>query len=281
MHDDGGMQDGLFSGVLAAGLPEGASIRFQLEVYDLDDTVTRFPDATAPSGGTGSPGFYTLAMETMETTLEISEVVPKNHSGLLDEGGGTPDWVEIRNCGSEPQSLRGILVGDAYPKSDKWFSFPANAVLQPGEHVTLFCDGEEQQGRRHTGFTLPIKGGTIVLVGTNDVGAHVLLDLLEYPALEQDISYARLGCGGEFARAQPTPMMPNRLRSGDADGDGKLAVSDAIVLLNFLAAGAPIGCRLGADVNNDGNLDISDAVYLLTHLFLGGPAPMNVTQRCE
>ena len=295
LHDDGAMQDGLFSGVLTPGLPDGASIRFQLEAYDLDDTVTRFPDSTAPSLGTGSPGFYTFAMENVDSPFEISEVVPGNHSGLLDEGGGTPDWVEIRNCSEEPQSLRGILVGDAYPNSDKWFSFSDDAVLQPGEHVTLLCDGftqlERFQGvvqlgppqrrRRHTGFTLPIEGSSVVLVGTNDVGAHVLLDLLEYPAVERDISYARMGCGGEFAAAQPTPETTNQLRSGDADGNAVLDITDPLAILNFLIHGSPIGCRLTADANNDGALDLSDAVYLLTHLFLGGPAPRNVTQSCD
>jgi DNA-binding beta-propeller fold protein YncE len=61
---------------------------------------------------------------------------------------------------------------------------------------------------------------------------------------------------------------------GDANGDGKVDLSDAVMIANYLfkAGGAP-DCLDAADTNDDGEIDISDPVYPLFHLFMGGPEP--------
>ena len=70
-------------------------------------------------------------------------------------------------------------------------------------------------------------------------------------------------------------------RRGDADANGVLAISDAIVILGYLfsAAKAP-SCLAAADVTDAGALNITDPVYLLTHLFQGGPAPPEPFKSC-
>ncbi len=61
---------------------------------------------------------------------------------------------------------------------------------------------------------------------------------------------------------------------GDADGNSKPEITDAIFLLNHLfLGGARPPCEDAADSNDDGALDISDAVYLLLYLFAGGKPP--------
>jgi hypothetical protein len=61
---------------------------------------------------------------------------------------------------------------------------------------------------------------------------------------------------------------------GDADGSGKLAITDAIVALEWLFLGGELTtCEDAADLNDDGGIDISDPVSLLGHLFLGSPPP--------
>jgi hypothetical protein len=61
---------------------------------------------------------------------------------------------------------------------------------------------------------------------------------------------------------------------GDADGNGELAITDAIVTLEWLfLGGGPTACEDAADLNDDGGIDISDPVSLLAHLFLGSPPP--------
>jgi hypothetical protein len=61
---------------------------------------------------------------------------------------------------------------------------------------------------------------------------------------------------------------------GDANGDGKVTVSDVVYLVNYLFKGGPAPIPLKAgDVNCDGKDTVSDVVYLVNYLFKGGPKP--------
>jgi hypothetical protein len=61
---------------------------------------------------------------------------------------------------------------------------------------------------------------------------------------------------------------------GDADGNGDLNLTDAVVVLEYLFLGKDaISCREAANSNDDRAVDLTDAVYLLVHLFLGGSPP--------
>lgn len=61
---------------------------------------------------------------------------------------------------------------------------------------------------------------------------------------------------------------------GDANNDGKVDLSDAIFVLNYLfKAGKSPFCLDAADANDDGLIDISDAVKILIGLFRGDPIP--------
>ncbi len=61
---------------------------------------------------------------------------------------------------------------------------------------------------------------------------------------------------------------------GDANTDGKLDVSDAIFIVNYVFKNGPAPDQLVfADCNSDCKVNIADAVYLILHIFSGGPAP--------
>jgi hypothetical protein len=67
-------------------------------------------------------------------------------------------------------------------------------------------------------------------------------------------------------------------RRGDAKPDGKLDLTDAIVILGWLFQGAAAepSCLDAADANDDGKNDLSDAIVILGYLFQGTaaiPAP--------
>lgn len=75
------------------------------------------------------------------------------------------------------------------------------------------------------------------------------------------------------------PLVPDALTMvglrGDANGDAKLTVADAIYLINYLFKGGPLpipGLWTG-DVNCDGKVTVADVVYLINYLFKGGPSP--------
>lgn len=93
---------------------------------------------------------------------------------------------------------------------------------------------------------------------------------------ERDIEGNPRPCGGgvDLGAYELGDCEPARFGRGDSDGDGGLAVTDAILTLDYLFRGsAEVGCLDAADAQDDGSIDIADPVYVLLHLFLGGPAP--------
>jgi hypothetical protein len=65
-----------------------------------------------------------------------------------------------------------------------------------------------------------------------------------------------------------------RYLPGDANGDNKYSVSDAVFLVNFLFKGGKAPVPLGAgDANCSGDVTVADIVYLVNYLFKGGPVP--------
>jgi hypothetical protein len=64
------------------------------------------------------------------------------------------------------------------------------------------------------------------------------------------------------------PAVP--FRRGDCGGDGRVTVTDPIVILRILFQGAELpSCTDGCDANGDRVLDLSDPIVLLRYLFLG------------
>jgi hypothetical protein len=60
---------------------------------------------------------------------------------------------------------------------------------------------------------------------------------------------------------------------GDANGDAKLDISDAIAILAYLFSGSETDCEDALDGNDSDKIDIADAIYVLSYLFGGGPHP--------
>jgi len=71
-------------------------------------------------------------------------------------------------------------------------------------------------------------------------------------------------------------------RRGDANGDGRQDLSDAVLVLSFLFLGEPgaLACEKAGDANDDGANDLSDAVLVLGALFLGGDPPPEPSAAC-
>ncbi len=61
---------------------------------------------------------------------------------------------------------------------------------------------------------------------------------------------------------------------GDANGDGRVTISDVVYLVNYLFRGGPPPQPLTAgDANCDGIVDLGDVIWLLNYLFKGGSKP--------
>jgi hypothetical protein len=218
MSGDGQMLDGLFSGLLPP-MPEGAEIQFYLETMDISEVLTTSPGnpAFAPRGQPVT--LHSLAVGVPRPPLEISEIVADNRTGLRDEGNGTPDWIEVRNCSGAPVSLAGVSLGQKFFGSGQRIFF-TNITLLPGEHFVVYADNNTDQGPLHAPFEMNDDGDTAVLTGIAPNGARMLIDSASFGEQPSDVAWARLGCGGPWRKSAPTPFAGN-IESGWA------AVTDA------------------------------------------------------
>ncbi len=70
-------------------------------------------------------------------------------------------------------------------------------------------------------------------------------------------------------------------KSGDANNDTKILLSDIVTIINFVFKSAPAPnplCR--GNANGDGFIDLSDIVYLVNFIFKSGPAPLKSKECC-
>lgn len=138
----------------------------------------------------------------------INEICAHNLSGLQDGSGNCGDWIELYNPGGGTVDLSGWTLTDDKDDPDRW-TFPEGTVL--GEYLVLFADGTDTvdgAGYCHTAFALRTRGETLYLY---DAGGE-LVDRLEYPEQDFDITYGRAFGNGEdqgtFATATPGAANP-------------------------------------------------------------------------
>jgi hypothetical protein len=99
-------------------------------------------------------------------------------------------------------------------------------------------------------------------------GGHVVDKII----LARDAAYTPTDLGPPESARVPLDGESTFVR-GDASGDGRVNVSDAIrLLLALFAGGAAPSCADAADANDSGGLDLADAIFLLHFLFQKGPA---------
>jgi hypothetical protein len=97
-----------------------------------------------------------------------------------------------------------------------------------------------------------------------------------FDALDPSTYYGNLDFSGLLAAAAAADSVYGVLTSscGDANGNGKTNISDAVYIINWVFKGGarPDDLEM-ADANCDGSTNITDAVYIVNWIFRGGPAP--------
>lgn len=146
-------------------------------------------------------GSVVVNADAQPAALYINEVMSSNAHTLTDEALGTPDWIEIYNASSQSVSLEGYGLSDNLKEPMKW-RFPAVSI-GPGEYLLLYaCDAA---GELCTGFGLSKNGETLYFSDAY----YNMLQILEIPALQTDISYARDAENLFGYCAAPTPGYAN------------------------------------------------------------------------
>ncbi len=209
MNEDGPMNDGQFMGVLEEVLPAGASIQFYLECTDVTDQVETTPGSPRFVAAGSRPQMHSLAIGVPRPALEISEIVAYNLTGLTDERGGRPDWVEIRNTSPDTVSLAGVTLGAKIFGEGDRMTFTNLPSIGPGEHIVIYADSNPGQGQLHAPFRLNRLGEQLALTGTTPAGARFVIDAVAYGPQSGDSALARLGQGGPWIPSPPTPRAGN------------------------------------------------------------------------
>ena len=140
-------------------------------------------------------------------SLCLNEAVSFNDSGLADEDGDHPDWIELFNGGSQAINVRGYGLSDDVGEPFKWV-FPLR-VVPAGGFLVVHASGKNRTNgvNLHTSFALKSEGESLFL--TRSDGARV--DAWAPFAVARDFSFGRKPEGGAtfVYFATPTPGSPN------------------------------------------------------------------------
>ena len=139
-----------------------------------------------------------------------------------------------------------------------------DGVVVPGRGWLLFwADGQEEQGDRHTNFTLSRNGDQIGIYRSEEFD-NAAVDTVTFGLQQADVSYGRVGDGRkEFVFfKEPTPGESNASCPEDLDGDGRVGFGDLVALLAAWGA-CPKEGECPEDLDGNGVVEFSDLLALL------------------
>jgi len=146
--------------------------------------------------------------------LMLNEFVASNSSGVADESGAFPDWIEIHNTSSESVSLAGWFLSDDLDNPTR-HALPEDLSIEGGGFLIFYADGDEADGEQHLAFRLSSEGEDVVL--TYSDGTHFsIVDSVSYEAQATDMAQARIpdGTGDWKTTTTPTPGAGNEADNG-------------------------------------------------------------------
>ena len=144
----------------------------------------------------------------------VTEFLASNSDGIVDDNGGTSDWIEIYNAGDATVNLAGYTLTDTADDTDRW-TFPSTN-LAAGQFLVVFAatDAQPTQGSDlYTGFGLSADGEYVGLYNpAGNVVSEFAAGGTDYPAQYSDVSYG-VQFGGNFNQVSyfstPTPGAVN------------------------------------------------------------------------
>jgi hypothetical protein len=245
LHGDGAVGDSLWGAVIDSQ-PNGTLVRYYTVVTDDIGQMDYWPG--------GAPVEYrAYTVGHTPPDLRITEVVPRNVTGIIDEFAQHEDWVEIYNPNAFPVDLGGMFLSDESARSHMWML--PDFELGSQEYLIVWADGDLIQGNLHADFNLAAAGEYIGLFDTEDHG-NALIDGFEFGPAGPDIAVGFKPADGNFPEylAVPTP--------GAANGSSPLY--SGICLNEFMTTSVNGGIDDWIEIYNRGNGTVSLAGWLLS-----------------
>ncbi len=148
--------------------------------------------ALAGSDAEGGALAQTFNVSVLEPTgVFISEFLAENDSGLRDEDGDQPDWIELFNSDDAPANVSGWWLTDNPGIPMKW-AIPAGVTIPARGFLVIFASEKNRTAPQlHTDFKLTNSAGGYLSL--RFPGGGVAAEYFGYPAQRADKSYGAYG----------------------------------------------------------------------------------------
>ena len=152
----------------------------------------RFAFSAATGGSSQAAAIDNLGIDTELVTgvatggPVLSELLPKNHTGIEDENLRRPDWIEVYNGSPDRVSLEGWALSLEGEGAGAWV-FPA-VEIKPFDYLLVFASGQDNSlpgSALHANFQLPDAGGGVRLAERSGR----VVSRLSYPEVPEDVSF--------------------------------------------------------------------------------------------
>jgi len=234
-----------FGGSESGLIPEGYGAgSFSLKLTDLRLGHTYHVKAYVKVGGqiiTSDEQLFTTV-----TTGKMAPTVLTDTANYTVSGNSITVSGEITDVGSTPVNVYGFIFA---PHSAP---FTGDDMLKTGDRAYAMWDKTPlYQGMKFTGTVKNIPPGKWYLRAyAHNTNQDSSADQPESLGYGEDISFT-------------IPCTPETCIPGDVNGDGKVSLDDAMLVLRILA-GLPVGnVNLNADVNGDGKIGLEELGFIL------------------
>ena len=178
---------------------------FRFGIQTVDVSLGRHPNGNGSwdTLRTPTPGAINIRPQ-----LYINEIMTRNQGTIADESGQFEDWIELYNATDEPIRIDGLFLSDDLTDPTKW-RLPAVTIAAEG-FILIWADRDENAGELHANFSLSAYPESVGLFESSNTGVK-LIDLIEFPLMDTDVSYGRIPDGGLALGVlnSPTPGLPN------------------------------------------------------------------------
>ncbi len=149
-------------------------------------------------------------------SLWINELQADNLTGITNRAGQRTAWLELYNPGTNAVSLNGLYLANNYTNLLQW-TFPTNAVVNPGQFKVIFADGLTNlttTNEPHASFTLASGTGSLALSRLYANQPQVL-DYVNYANVGLNHSYGSYPDGQSFTREEFFLATPGAANDND------------------------------------------------------------------
>jgi len=201
----------------------------------------------------------------VSTGAQVADLVTSMGAGIA---GASVDW-----------SINNYILAKVQDQVNLFTPFdvtpPNMAIVYPPSNFATFYDTVTVQGTIRDDYSLDsafyrINGESYITIPFDPDWKFSFV-----APLKPDTNKIEFRLMDKMANVSNSSLTVMSRMTGDANGDGKVTVSDVVYLVSYLFKGGPPPnpIRVG-DANCDGKVTVADVVYLVSYLFKGGPLPI-------